>query len=94
MFKLEVQWIAGMVCMHGKKPLNGALGCRSVGHKVCIPNIAGLECRFGVKKFPGCIRYVVLQIRLLMEEISTSSLHMVGPVVKWVGMVNIHCLSS
>ena len=83
-----------MVCMHGKKPLNGALGCRSIGLKVCIPSIAGLECRFGVKKFPGCIGYVVLQIRLLMEETSTSSLHLVGPVLKWVGMVNIHCPSS
>ena len=82
-----------MVCMHGQKPLNGGLGCRSVGLKVCIASIAGLEYRFGVKKFPGCIGYVVLQIRLSMEETFTSSLHLVVPVLKWVGMVNIHCLS-
>ena len=48
MFKLEVHWIAGMVCMHGQKPLNEALGCRNVGLKVCIPSIAGLECSLGV----------------------------------------------
>ena len=77
-----------------KKPLKGALGCRSVGLKVCIPSIAGLECSFGMKKFPGCIGYVVLQIRLLMEETFASCLHLVGPVLKWVGMVNIHCLLS
>ena len=45
------------------------------------------------EEIPGCIGYVVLQIRLSMEETSTSSLHLVVPVLKWVGMVNIYCLS-
>ena len=72
MFKLEVPWIAGLDCMHGQKPLNGALGCRSVGLKVCIPSIAGLKCMLGVQKCAECLGYAVLQIRLVMEETWTS----------------------
>ena len=61
---------------------------------VRIPSIAGLECRLGVQKLSGCHGYAVLQIRLVMEETWTSSLHLVSPVMKLVGTVNIHCLSS
>ena len=78
MFKLEVHWIAGMVCMHGQKPLNGALGCKNVGLKVCIPSIAGLECSLGVQKFPGDIGYVVLQISKFALGRSSSEMGRYG----------------
>ena len=54
--------------------MNGALGCRSVGLKVCIPSIAGLECRLGVQKFPGYIGYVVLQISKFVLVRSSSEM--------------------
>ena len=74
MFKLEVHWIAGMVCMYGHKPLNGALDCRSVG----LTSIAGLECSLGVQKFPGYIGYVVLQISKFALGRSSSEMGRYG----------------
>ena len=63
-------------CMHGQKPLNGTLGCRSIGLKGCIPSITGLECRNEMHKCNGCLGYAVLQITLVKEETWTSGLHL------------------